>query len=68
MYYSTLDGALGAGFPGTPVNEKGEFFAELNEQDYHVDILKPLEGGTSAAWEFRLVHETGVECARITLP
>ena len=68
VYYSTLDGALGAGFPGTPVNEKGEFFAELNEQDYHVDILKPLEGGTRAPWEFRLAYGRGVECARITVP
>ena len=68
VYYSTLDGALGAGFPGAPVDEKGEFFAELNGSEYDVDILKPPNGQASAAWEFRLVHETGVECARITLP
>jgi hypothetical protein len=64
VYY----GALGAGFTGYPVNEKGEFFADLNGSEYDVDILKPPEGQTSAIWEFRLVHERGVECARITLP
>jgi hypothetical protein len=43
VYYGILDGALGAGFTGTPVNEKEEFFADLNEQDYHVEYLKAPE-------------------------
>ncbi len=68
VYYGTLDGALGVEFPGNPVNEKGEFFADLNGSEYNVDVLKPPEGQTSATWEFRLVHERGVECARITMP
>lgn len=67
VYYGTLDGALGAGFTGTPVDEKREFFAELNGSEYVVDILKPPDGQTRATWEFRLVYEKGVECARITM-
>jgi hypothetical protein len=68
VYYGTLDNLLTAGFTGYPVNEKGEFFADLNGSEYDADVLKPPEGQASATWEFRLVHERGVECARITMP
>jgi hypothetical protein len=56
LYSSPATDANCSKFKTSEVSKTSEVLGQISEEQ------------TRATWEFRLVHETGVECARITMP